>query len=130
MNGGPRHVHHHGPLAGVTAGVAGVLFALVLLLLAWHRVAGQVSMGVEILVYAVIAAGVALLAYVLWYVHLWVRHRARNPELLARPRETVEPARSEAVTWAAEPLPLERPASQPAAQIVEALTEEVPDAEA
>jgi hypothetical protein len=80
----PDGTHHHGPLAGLGAGAAAVLFATVVLLLAWHRVAGQVSAGITVLVYAVIAAAVGLLLAVLAYVFLWLRHRARNPGLLSR----------------------------------------------
>jgi hypothetical protein len=69
----PDGTHHHGPLAGLGAGAAAVLFATVVLLLAWHRVAGQVSAGITVLVYAVIAAAVGLLLAVLAYVFLWLR---------------------------------------------------------
>jgi apolipoprotein N-acyltransferase len=80
---------HHGPLsgfsplAGVSAGTAAVLFAFGVLALAWHRVAGQVSAGITVLVYAVIAAVCGLLLAVLFYVFLWLRHRVRHPETLA-----------------------------------------------
>jgi multisubunit Na+/H+ antiporter MnhG subunit len=78
--------HHHGPLAGVSAGAAVVLFAVVVLLLAWHRVAGQVSTGITVLVYVVIAAiGFAALAaaahVVLRLYHqaaMWQHERARS----------------------------------------------------
>jgi uncharacterized membrane protein YtjA (UPF0391 family) len=81
--------HHRGPLsgfsplAGVSAGTAAVLFATVVLLLAWHRVAAQVSTGITVLVYVVIAAVCGLLLAVLFYVFLWLRHRVRHPETLA-----------------------------------------------
>jgi apolipoprotein N-acyltransferase len=81
--------HHRGllagfsPLAGVSAGTAAVLFAFGVLALAWHRVAGQVSAGITVLVYAVITALCGLLAAVLFYVFLWLRHRVRHPETLA-----------------------------------------------
>lgn len=76
-------VHHHGVLAGVGAGTAAVLFAFGVLVLAWHRVAGQVSMAVAVLAYAVMAAVAVIVVAGAVYVILWVRHRARNPELLA-----------------------------------------------
>lgn len=75
--------HHHGPLAGLGAGAAAVLFASVVLALAWHRVAGQVSAGITVLVYAVITAVCGLLLAALFYVFLWLRHRVRYPETLA-----------------------------------------------
>ena len=80
--------HHRGllagfsPLAGVSAGTAAVLFAFGVLALAWHRVAAQVSTGITVLVYAVIAAVVLVLAAALFYVFLWLRHRVRHPETL------------------------------------------------
>ena len=81
--------HHRGPLsgfsplAGVSAGTAAVLFAFGVLALAWHRVAAQVSTGITVLVYVVIAAVCGLLLAVLFYVFLWLRHRVRHPETLA-----------------------------------------------
>jgi hypothetical protein len=90
--------HHHGPLAGLGAGAAAVLFAAVVLLLAWHRVAGQVSAGITVLVYAVITAVCGLLLGALFYVFLWVRHRARNPDLLTGRRTTrAVPVQQEAI---------------------------------
>ena len=75
--------HHHGPLAGVSAGAAAVLFAFGVLALAWHRVAGQVSIGITVLVYVMIAAVCGLVIAALFYVVLWLRHRVRHPETLA-----------------------------------------------
>jgi hypothetical protein len=77
------HVHHHSALAGVGAGTAAVLFAFGVLALAWHRVAGQVSMAVAVLAYAVMAAVAVIVGAGAFYVLLWVRHRARHPEILA-----------------------------------------------
>ncbi len=79
-------MHHHGPLAGVSAGAAAVLFAFGALALAWHRVAAQVSLAIAVLAYAVIIALALILAIGTWLAFLWVRHRARNPELLASGR--------------------------------------------
>ena len=87
--------HHHGPLAGLGAGAAAVLFAFGVLALAWHRVAGQVSMAVAALAYAMMAAAAIIVCAATWYIVLWVRHRARNPHLLAGGRQAV---RAEAVT--------------------------------
>ena len=81
--------HHRGPLAGlsplagVSAGTAAVLFAFGVLALAWHRVAAQVSMGITVLVYVVIATVCGLALATLFYVFLWLRHRVRHPEILA-----------------------------------------------
>jgi apolipoprotein N-acyltransferase len=105
-------IHHHGPLAGfsplagVTAGTAAVLFAFGVLAMAWHQVSGHVSLAITMLAYAVIAAIAVVVGAGTWYVLLWVRHRARNPHLLAGRRavraevvdavpeaiETVQPA--------------------------------------
>ena len=74
-----------GPLAGLGAGAAAVLFAFGVLALAWHRVAGQVSTGITVLVYVVITAVCGLLLAVLFYAVLWLRHRVLHPETLPRP---------------------------------------------
>ena len=99
-----RGTHHHGPLAGVSAGAAAVLFATVVLLLAWHRVAAQVSTGVTVLVYVAVTAVCALLLAVLVYAFLWLRHRVRHPETLAGRQavraEVVDDAVPQAVTAA------------------------------
>jgi hypothetical protein len=75
--------HHHSLLAGVSAGTAAVLFAFGVLALAWHRVAGQVSMAVAFMAYAVMAAIAVAVGAGAWVVVLWVRERHRHPELLA-----------------------------------------------
>jgi hypothetical protein len=81
--------HHRGllagfsPLAGVSAGTAAVLFAFGVLALAWHQVSGHVSLAITMLAYAVMAALAVAAAAGTWFVVLWVRHRARNPELLS-----------------------------------------------
>jgi hypothetical protein len=84
--GEPGSTHHHGPLAGLGAGAAAVLFAVVVLLLAWHRVAAQVSTGITVLVYVVITVVCGLAVAALSYAVLWLRHRVRHPETLA-PRQ-------------------------------------------
>lgn len=78
--------HHYGlsPLAGVTAGTAAVLFAFGVLALAWRRVAAQVAAGITVLVYVLIAVACGLAVAALFYVVLWLRHRVRHPETLAR----------------------------------------------
>lgn len=80
--------HHYGlsPLAGVSAGTAAVLFAFGVLLLAWHRVAGQVSTGITVLVFVLIAVVCGLAVAALFYAVLWLLHRVRHPETLA-PRQ-------------------------------------------
>ena len=93
----------------MSAGTAAVLFAFGVLALAWHRVAGQVALGITVLVYAVLAAVLVSVAAAACYVLLWVRHRARNPELLAG-RHAASPAPAvQAVMAAAEPRALEPP---------------------
>ena len=106
-----RGTHHHGPLAGVSAGAAAVLFATVVLLLAWHRVAAQVSTGITVLVYVAVTAVCALLLAVLVYAFLWLRHRVRHPETLAgrqAVRAEVMGEAPQAVT-AAQPAAIEPP---------------------
>jgi len=104
--------HHHGPLAGLGAGAAAVLFATVVLLLAWHRVAAQVSTGITVLVYVVITAVCSLALAVLFYAVLWLRHRVRHPETLAGRQvvraEVVDPAAPPAIA-AAQPAAIEPP---------------------
>ncbi|HEY3652360.1 MAG TPA: hypothetical protein VGL33_30630 [Streptosporangiaceae bacterium] len=107
--------HHRGllagfsPLAGVSAGTAAVLFAFGVLALAWHRVAGQVSTGITVLVYVAITAVCGLMGAVLFYAFLWLRHRVRHPETLAG-RQVV---RAEVVDAELVPQPIG--AAQPAA---------------
>ena len=101
--------HRYGlsPLAGVSAGTAAVLFAFGVLALAWHRVAGQVSIGITVLVYVVIAAVCGVVLAALYYVFLWVRHRARHPEILAGRQvvraEVAGPAAPQVIAAAAPP---------------------------
>jgi small-conductance mechanosensitive channel len=99
--------HHHGPLAGLGAGAAAVLLAAVVLLLAWHRVAGQVAAGITVLVYVVITVVCGLAVSALAYAVLWLRHRVRHPETLA-PRHAAEPA-PQAITAVAERAAIEPP---------------------
>ena len=108
-----KGTHHHGPLAGVSAGTAAVLFAFGVLALAWHRVAGQVSAAITVLVYVVIAAVCGLVLAALFYVVLWLRHRVRHPETLAgrqaiRAEVVDEPPVPQAVE-AAQPAAIEPP---------------------
>ena len=103
--------HHHGPLAGLGAGAAAVLFAFGVLALAWHRVAGQVSTGITVLVYVVITAVGGLVLSMLVYAFLWLRHRVRHPETLARQQVRAEVLDAEPVPAiaAAQPAALEAP---------------------
>jgi hypothetical protein len=82
--GGGGDVHHHGILSGIGAGAMAVLFLFGVLLLAWHRVAGQVSTGITVLVDVLVVAACVLPFLMLFYAVIWLRHRVRNPELLAR----------------------------------------------
>ena len=99
--------HHHGPLAGLGAGAAAVLFAFGVLALAWHRVAGQVSTAITVLVCVVITAVCGLALAALFYAVLWLRHRVRHPELLARQQVI----RAEVLDQAAVPQAVEAPAA-------------------
>ncbi len=105
--------HHHGPLAGLTAGTASILLCFGVLALAWHRVAGQVSAGITVLVYVVVTGVCGLVLAALFYVVLWLRHRVRYPEALA-PRqaalaEVLDAEPVPQVIAAAEPLAIEPP---------------------
>ena len=99
------NTHYHGPLAGLGAGGAAVLFAFGVLLLAWNRVAGQVSTGITVLVYVVITAVCGLLLSALFYAVLWLRHRVRHPETLAGQQAM----RAEVLDQAAVPQAVETP---------------------
>ena len=72
------------PLAGVSAGTAGVLFLFGALCLAWHQVSGHVSLAITVVAYVVAFAVAAAAAAGAWLAVLWVAHRHRNPELLVR----------------------------------------------
>src|SRR5205807_284130 len=85
------------------------LFAFGVLALAWHRVAGQVSTGITVLVYVVITAVCGLVLSALFYAVLWLRHRIRHPETLAG-RQVI---RAEVADEATAPLAVE--AARPAA---------------
>jgi hypothetical protein len=98
------------PLAGVSAGAMGVLFAFGVLLLAWHQVSGHVSLAITVLAYAVIAALAVVTGAGTWLVVLWVAHRHRNPELLVRRDGRVQVLDAEPAPQAIAP-----PAVQPAA---------------
>jgi hypothetical protein len=108
---GGTHRYGLSPLAGVSAGTAAVLFAFGVLLLAWHRVAGQVSTGITVLVYVFIAALAVTFGAWTWLVVLWVAHRHRNPELLVRraPRAQVLDADPVPEPVAVVPLPAIEP---------------------
>ena len=82
-----------------------MLFAFGVLALAWHRVAGQVSTGITVLVYAVITAVCLLMGLAVAYGVLWLRHRIRHPETLTRhhPVEVAEVVAAPAIGGGAEP---------------------------
>ena len=95
------------PLAGVSAGTAGVLFAFGVLCLAWHQVSGHVSLAITVLVYVAFGAVCGFAFGAMFYVVLWLRHRVRHPETMA-PRQAVraavldaEPQAAGAVPWPA-----------------------------
>lgn len=105
---GGRHTHHHGILAGASAGAIAVLMAFGLVLLAWHRVSGAVGEAVIVIVWAVAAVVVAVACLSGVYAVLWLLHRIRHPEVLSR-----QPVRAEIVSEA----PAEIPAPQPVAEL-------------
>lgn len=76
--------HHHGILAGLGAGTAAVMLAGVLVLAVWRNIAGQASVAVEVIVWALTAAVVGAVAAGFAFAFLWIRHRARHPETLTR----------------------------------------------
>ena len=105
---GGRHTHHHGILAGASAGAVAVLMAFGLVLLAWHAVSGAVGEAVIVIVWAVTAVVIVVALASGGYALLWLRHRIRHPEVLSR-----QPVRAEVVTEA----PAEIPAPQPVAEL-------------
>jgi hypothetical protein len=80
----PGSTHHHGILAGLGAGTAAVILAGVLVLAVWRNIAGQASVAVEVIVWALTAAVVGAVAAGFAFAFLWIRHRARHPETLTR----------------------------------------------
>jgi hypothetical protein len=102
-----RQTHHHGLLAGASAGAMAVLLAFGLVLLAWHRIAGAVGGAVIVIVWTAAAVVIAgALAFGLYAV-LWLRHRVRHPEILSR-----HAVRAEAASDAPEAIPASQPAGE------------------
>ena len=97
---GGRHTHHHGILAGASAGAIAVLVAFGLVLLAWHAVSGAVGEAVIVIVWAVTAVVIVVALASGGYALLWLRHRIRHPEVLSR-----QPVRAEVVTEAPAAIP-------------------------
>ena len=79
-----EQTHHHSLLAGVGAGTAGVLVVLVLLLLAWHRIAGAVGAAASVIIWAVAAMVIAAAVYGVVFLALRLRLHAQRPETLTR----------------------------------------------
>ena len=98
--------HHHGPLAGVSAGAAAVLTGGGLILIAARRQLGEVA---TVVAWALMAAVIGAVLAAAVYVFAWLRHRLRHPELLAG-RQVI---RAEAADEAAVPQAVE--AARPAA---------------
>ena len=84
LTGGGNHVHHHGLLAGVSAGAAAVVAGLALVLIAWHEVGRSVGEAVTVLVWAAVAAVLAAVAYAVAFLFPRLRHHVRYPETLTR----------------------------------------------
>ena len=100
--------HHHGPLAGVSAGAAAVLAGAAVILIAARRQLGEVA---TVIAWTLMAAVVGVVIAAAVYVFLWLRHRFRHPELLARQQVI----RAEVLDQAAVPQAIQAPAERPAA---------------
>jgi HAMP domain-containing protein len=112
----PDSTHHHGILAGVSAGTAAVLVGGACLVAVWHRVAGPVGQALVVIVLAATAAVILAVIAAAFYAVLWLRHRVRNPELLAgrhAVRAEAVTARPEApgLAWTAREIPADGPAA-------------------
>jgi len=110
--GGSDQVHHHGLLSGLGAGAAAVIACCVFVFAVWHRVAGQVSVAVSVIVWAVTAAVVVAVLAGSAYAFLFLRHRILNPETLARAA-----VRAEVLGPPAPAAPQELPAPAPVAEL-------------
>ena len=83
-----QQTHHHGPLAGVSAGAMAVLVGGGVILLACRHQLGEVANWAAV---ALIVLLVAAVAYALAYGFLRLRLHARSPEtLIRRPPVTAE----------------------------------------
>lgn len=102
--------HHHGILAGVSAGAMAVLVCGGLILMDWRQVSQGVGEAVTVIVWAVAAAVIGAVLAAGVYAFLLLRHRVRHPETLAG-RQT--PVRAEVL----DPLPQQVPAPQPVAEL-------------
>ena len=105
-----QHTHHHGLLAGVSAGAMAVLLVFGLVYLAWHRIAGAVGDAVIVIVWAAVAAVITGALASALYAVLWLRHRIRHPEVLSR-----QPVRATAEVPDGTPAAV--PAPQPVAEL-------------
>ena len=76
-----QQTHHHGPLAGVSAGAMAVLVGGGVILLACRHQLGEVANWAAV---ALIVLLVAAVAYALAYGFLRLRLHARSPETLIR----------------------------------------------
>ena len=97
--------HHHGPLAGASAGAVGVFVGGGIILLACRRQLGEVAS-----VYAVLLmiAGPLALGYAVVYGTLRLRQHARNPETLTRRPQVA----AEVLNQAPQPLPAPQQAAE------------------
>ena len=84
-----QHTHHHGLLAGVSAGAMGVLAVFGFVALDWHRVSGTIGAAMRVIVWTATFAAVGLVLAAAIYVALWLRHRVRYPETLGVRQPTV-----------------------------------------
>lgn len=84
VSAGGTHVHHHGILAGLGAGAAGVIAVLALVFAAWHTVSRTVGDAVTVIAWALVAVVLAAAASVIAFLFLKLRHHAAHPETLVR----------------------------------------------
>ena len=102
--------HHHGPLAGVSAGATAVLTGGGMILIAARRQLGEVA---TVIAWALMTAVIGAVIAAAVYVFLWLRHRIRHPETLAG-RQVI---RAEVMDEAPVPQAVQAPAAQPPAAI-------------
>jgi hypothetical protein len=97
LNSGGEHTHHHSVLAGVGAGTAGVLVAGLMILAAWRTISHTVSLAVTVILWALVAAVIAVVAAGITYLFLRLRHHILYPETLTRHAIRAEVIRAEVI---------------------------------
>ena len=99
------NVHHHSPLAGVSAAGIAVLVCGAALLGVWHQISGPVGLGVKVAVLAAVVFAVVRVGYEIAFMALRLRYHVQHPEVLplrtVRAHAEVIPAQQPAVPVAA-----------------------------